>query len=44
MQELFKDETIRNFFADSGRQMIADLLTQADRVCIVSIHILSAVY
>ena len=44
MQELFKDETIRNFFADSGRQMIADLLTQADRVCIFSILILSAVY
>ena len=31
-KELFKDETLRNFFADNGRQMIADLLIHADRV------------
>ena len=32
LQDLFKDETIRNFFITSGRQMIADLLINAERV------------
>ena len=32
LQEMFRDESTRNWFAQCGREMISDLLIQAERV------------
>jgi len=31
-QEIFSDNTVRQWFMDMGRQVIADILIKADRV------------
>ena len=33
-QDLFKDKTIRDWFAESSKQLLSDLLIKADRVSI----------